>query len=62
MVWLGLLSVVLLQKVLLLGATYFLASELLDMVANIGTIDDLSKNTRLFFVLPVAILDAFLIL
>jgi hypothetical protein len=50
------------SKVLLLGATYFLASELLDVVENVGTIDDLSGNTRLFLVLPVAILDAFLIL
>jgi len=33
MVWLGLLSVVLLQKVLLLGATYFLASEFWHMLS-----------------------------
>eukprot|EP00253_Pinus_taeda_P028833 PITA_28833 len=50
------------SKVLLLGATYFLASELLDVVENVGTIDDLSGKTRMFLVLPVAILDAFLIL
>uniref|UniRef100_A0A0C9S529 TSA: Wollemia nobilis Ref_Wollemi_Transcript_21881_2216 transcribed RNA sequence n=1 Tax=Wollemia nobilis TaxID=56998 RepID=A0A0C9S529_9CONI len=50
------------SKVILLGATYFLASEMLDVVEHVGTIDDLSGKARLFLVLPVAILDAFLIL
>ncbi|GLJ46593.1 hypothetical protein SUGI_0981840 [Cryptomeria japonica] len=50
------------SKVILLGATYFVASELLDVVENVGTIDDLAGKARLFLVLPVAILDAFLIL
>jgi len=50
------------SKVLLLGATYFLASELLDVVENVGTIDDLAGKTRMFLVLPIAILDAFLTL
>eukprot|EP01018_Ginkgo_biloba_P034913 Gb_26909 [translate_table: standard] len=50
------------SKVILLGATYFLACELLDVVEHVGTIDDLSGKARLFLVLPVAILDAFLIL
>ncbi|KAG6549607.1 hypothetical protein Mapa_008585 [Marchantia paleacea] len=50
------------SKVLLLGGTYFLASESLDVVENVGTINDLSGKARLFLVLPVAILDAFFIL
>lgn len=49
-------------KVLLLGLTYFLASELLDIVENVGTIDDISGKARLLLVLPDAFLDAFLIL
>ncbi|KAK6945590.1 Transmembrane protein GPR107/GPR108-like, partial [Dillenia turbinata] len=40
------------SKVLLLGATYFLASELLDI----------AENSKAFLVLPDAFLDAFLIL
>lgn len=50
------------SKVLLLGLTYFLASELLDIAENVGTINDISGKTRLFLVLPDAFLDAFLIL
>ncbi|KAK8941868.1 hypothetical protein KSP40_PGU016470 [Platanthera guangdongensis] len=50
------------SKVLLLGVTYFLASELLDIAENVGTINDISGKTRLFLVLPDAFLDAFLIL
>ncbi|KAK6945582.1 Transmembrane protein GPR107/GPR108-like [Dillenia turbinata] len=50
------------SKVLLLGATYFLASELLDIAENVGTINDISGRARLFLVLPDAFLDAFLIL
>ncbi|KAI0495227.1 hypothetical protein KFK09_025377 [Dendrobium nobile] len=50
------------SKVLLLGVTYFLASELLDITENVGTINDISGKTRLFLVLPDAFLDAFLIL
>ncbi|KAL3684642.1 hypothetical protein R1sor_002664 [Riccia sorocarpa] len=50
------------SKVLLLGGTYFLAAESLDVVENVGTINDLSGKARLFLVLPVAILDAFFIL
>ncbi|RWR78598.1 transmembrane protein 87B [Cinnamomum micranthum f. kanehirae] len=49
-------------KVLLLGVTYFLASELLDITENVGTISDISGKARLFLVLPDAFLDAFLIL
>ncbi|PNT55754.1 hypothetical protein POPTR_001G209400v4 [Populus trichocarpa] len=50
------------SKVLLLGITYFLASELLDITEYVGTINDLSGRARLFLVLPDALLDAFLIL
>ncbi|XP_039114980.1 LOW QUALITY PROTEIN: transmembrane protein 87A [Dioscorea cayenensis subsp. rotundata] len=50
------------SKVLLLGVTYFVASELLDIAENVGTISDISGKARLFLVLPDALLDAFLIL
>lgn len=50
------------SKVLLLGVTYFLATEALDIVENVGTVSDISGKTRLFLVLPDAFLDAFLIL
>lgn len=50
------------SKVILLGATYFLAAEILDVFEHVGTINDLSGKARLFLVLPVAILDAFFIL
>lgn len=49
-------------KVLLLGVTYFLAAEVLDICENVGTINDLSGKTKLLLVLPVAVLDAFFIL
>ncbi|KAI4355412.1 hypothetical protein L6164_004188 [Bauhinia variegata] len=49
-------------KVLMLGATFFLASEVLELVENAGAISDLSGKARLFLVLPVAVLDAFFIL
>ncbi|XP_074589596.1 LOW QUALITY PROTEIN: uncharacterized protein LOC141845439 [Curcuma longa] len=50
------------SKVLLLGVTYFLASELLSITENVGAINDISGKARLFLVLPNAFLDAFLIL
>ncbi|PHU24454.1 hypothetical protein BC332_09561 [Capsicum chinense] len=50
------------SKVLLLGGTFFLASEVLELVENVGAVSDFSGKARLFFVLPVAILDAFFIL
>lgn len=49
-------------RVLVLGAAYFVAAELLDVVENVGTINDLSGKAKLFLVLPVAILDAVFIL
>ncbi|KDP38899.1 hypothetical protein JCGZ_05056 [Jatropha curcas] len=50
------------SKVLLIGFTYFLASELLDITEFVGNINDVSGRARLFLVLPDAFLDAFLIL
>lgn len=50
------------SKVIMLGATFFFASEVLELVENVGAISDLSGKARLFFVLPVAILDAFFVL
>lgn len=50
------------SKVLLLGITFFLATELLNITEYVGTINDVSGRARLFLVLPDAFLDAFLIL
>ncbi|KAJ4823277.1 hypothetical protein Tsubulata_028454, partial [Turnera subulata] len=50
------------SKVILLGVTYFLASELLNVTEYVGTISDFSGRARLLLVLPDAFLDAFLIL
>ncbi|XVF86930.1 hypothetical protein PTKIN_Ptkin18bG0080300 [Pterospermum kingtungense] len=50
------------SKVIMLGATFFLASEVLELVENVGAVSDLSGKARLFLVLPVAILDTFFIL
>ncbi|KAL5579594.1 hypothetical protein UlMin_012036 [Ulmus minor] len=50
------------SKVTMLGATFFVASEVLEIVENVGAVSDLSGKARLFLVLPVAILDAFFIL
>ncbi|KAL3618203.1 hypothetical protein CASFOL_038524 [Castilleja foliolosa] len=49
-------------KVVLLGGTFFVATEVLEIMENVGAVSDLSGKARLFFVLPVAILDAFFIL
>ncbi|EPS65291.1 hypothetical protein M569_09486 [Genlisea aurea] len=50
------------SKVIFLGGTFFIASEVLEVIEHVGAISDLSGNARLFFILPVAILDAFFIL
>lgn len=50
------------SKVMMLGGTFFLASEVLELVENVGAISDLSGKARLFLFLPVALLDAFFIL
>ncbi|VFQ76321.1 unnamed protein product [Cuscuta campestris] len=49
-------------KVLLIGITYFLASELLNITEYVGTINDVAGRARLILVLPDAFLDAFLIM
>nr|XP_043636191.1 transmembrane protein 87B-like [Erigeron canadensis] len=49
-------------KVLILGAVYFVASEALELVENLGNINDFSGKTKLYLVLPVAFLDAWFIL
>ncbi|KAI3965385.1 hypothetical protein MKX01_042866 [Papaver californicum] len=48
-------------KVMMLGGTFFLATEVLELVENVGTVNDLSGKARLLLVRPVAILDAFFI-
>lgn len=50
------------SKVLVIGATYFLATELLNITEYVGTVNDISGRARLLFVLPDSFLDAFLIL
>ncbi|XP_042499413.1 transmembrane protein 87B-like [Macadamia integrifolia] len=50
------------SKVLLLGVTYFVATELLDITEYVGTINDISGRARHLLVLPSAFLDAFIIL
>jgi len=49
-------------QVLLLGGTYFAAAEFLDVMQNVGAIDDLTSGERIILVLPVAVLDAIFIL
>lgn len=50
------------SKVIMLGVTFFFASEVLELVENAGAVSDLSGKARLFLVLPVAILDTFFII
>lgn len=49
-------------KVLLLGLVYFIASEALELAEHLGNINDFSKKTKLFLVLPVVFLDSCFIL
>ncbi|KAG9135411.1 hypothetical protein Leryth_007170 [Lithospermum erythrorhizon] len=49
-------------KVLLLGLTYFVATELLNITEYVGAINDKAGRARVFLVLPDAFVDAFLIL
>ena len=46
------------SEVVMLGGTFFLATEILELVENLGAVNDLSGKARLFLVYPVAILDA----
>ncbi|KAJ3673197.1 hypothetical protein LUZ60_006571 [Juncus effusus] len=50
------------SKVLLLAGTFFCASEVLEIVENVGIVSDQSAKAKLLFVLPVALLDAFFII
>ncbi|XP_024980669.1 transmembrane protein 87A [Cynara cardunculus var. scolymus] len=49
-------------KVMLLGVTYFLSTELLNITEYVGTISDIAGRARVILVLPNAMLDAFLIM
>ena len=40
---------------LALGGAYFIAACTLDVMTNVGTIDDLTSSARIFLVLPVAV-------
>lgn len=50
------------MQIIALAASYFVAVTALDVVTNVGTIDDLTSTARIVLVLPVAILDAVFIL
>ncbi|KAH9301305.1 hypothetical protein KI387_012888, partial [Taxus chinensis] len=50
------------SKVALFGIIYFVASEALELVENVGNINDVPREARNFFVLPVAVLDALFII
>ncbi|XP_078440843.1 lung seven transmembrane receptor family protein [Wolffia australiana] len=49
------------SKVIMLGGTFFVASEVLELVENVGTVSDLSGKAILFLGIPVALLDAFFV-
>ncbi|KAJ0794459.1 putative transmembrane protein GPR107/GPR108 [Helianthus annuus] len=50
------------SKVVMLGGTFFLASEVLELVEHVGAVSDFSGKAILFLSLPVAVLDAFFVL
>ena len=50
------------QQVVSLTAVYAVATALLDVMTNVGTVDDLDSSLRVILVLPVAALDAVFIL
>lgn len=50
------------SKIILLGVVYFVASEALELFEHLGNINDFAGKSRLFLVLPVALLDACFIL
>lgn len=45
-----------------LGGSYLLACLSLDILQNVGAINDLSSSERVLLVMPVAVLDAIFIL
>ncbi|RWW16380.1 hypothetical protein GW17_00019740, partial [Ensete ventricosum] len=50
------------SNVTLLGGTFFGASEILELVENVGAVSDVSRKPRLFLALPMAVLDAVFII
>ncbi|KAK9846593.1 hypothetical protein WJX81_007332 [Elliptochloris bilobata] len=50
------------KKIIALGVTYIVAVTALDVVTNVGAIDDLTSTARIVLVLPVAVLDGIFIL
>ncbi|WJX61614.1 hypothetical protein P8452_46685 [Trifolium repens] len=46
----------------MLGGTFFVASEVLELVEHVGAASDLFGKAKLFLVLPAAVLDVFFIL
>lgn len=50
------------SKVLLLGGTFFVASEVLEVEENVGAVSDQSTKAKLLFVLPVSMMDALFII
>ena len=49
-------------QIIALGVSYFLAVVALDMISNVGTIDDLTSEAKIILTLPVAALDGVFIL
>eukprot|EP00850_Spirogloea_muscicola_P011604 SM000072S21238 [mRNA] locus=s72:583526:601430:+ [translate_table: standard] len=50
------------MQVILFGATYFVATEVLEVWEHVGTISDLYKLEKAFLVLPESVLEAIFIL
>lgn len=50
------------MQIIALGVSYFLAVVALDMISNVGTIDDLTSEAKIILTLPVAALDGVFIL
>ena len=50
------------MQIIALGASYFVAVVSLDLISNVGTIDDLTSTARIILILPVAALDGVFIL
>ena len=51
-----------LQQILAFSSVYFISVTALDVITNVGAIDDLTSTARLVMLLPVAFLDAIFIL
>lgn len=50
------------SRVILLGATYFIAVEVFDVIEHVGAINDMAGKEKLLLVVPVAVLDAVFIM